>query len=376
MEGRVLITDDDPAIQKVLTLGLSRAGFETRVASAGQLAVDLLTGGEFEPDCILLDIRMTGLTGLDVLPILKRERPLTPVIMLTALVDLDAGIQSMKRGAFDYLVKPVQKADVIDAIRKAIRYRDLLVENERLAAENREYQAYLELKVEERTAELFSAYRKLQKVNLETVRVLAETIEAKDPYTRGHCNRVRLLAVRLYDAVRPDSKDPNEREILEYGALLHDIGKIGIPEGLLHKNGRLTDEEVRIFNQHPTIGANILKEVEFFRPCLPIVRSHHEWHDGHGYPDGLKGDEIDFLVKIVSVADAFDAMTSTRPYRLALPVDRALGELSAGKGVQFDPELVDLFLGRKAYLAVQRASYDEAGSRNLVSTRRNSEGRS
>jgi len=373
MEGRVLITDDDPAIQKVLTLGLSRAGFETKVASTGQQAVDLITGRAFEPDCILLDIRMAGLTGLDVLPILKRERPLIPVVMLTALVDLDAGIQCMKRGAFDYLSKPVQTANVIETIRKAMRYRDILVENERLAAENREYQAYLELKVEERTEELFSAYRKLQKVNLETVRVLAETIEAKDPYTRGHCNRVRLLAVRLYDQVK---NDPKEREILEYGALLHDIGKIGIPEGLLHKEGRLTDEEVRIFNQHPTIGENILRKVEFFRPCLPIVRSHHEWYDGQGYPDGLKDDRIAFLVRIVSVADAFDAMTSTRPYRLALPVDRALGELFAGKGKQFDPELVDLFLDKEAYLAVQRTSQDEAGSRNWTSTRMNSEGRS
>ncbi len=373
MEGRILITDDDPAIQKVLTIGLAREGFETRVAATGQQAVDLITGGTFEPDCILLDIRMAGLTGLDVLPILKRERPLTPVIMLTALVDLDAGIQCMKRGAFDYLVKPVQKTEVIEAIRKAMRYRNVLLENERLAAENREYQAYLELKVEERTQELFSAYRKLQKVNLETVRVLAETIEAKDPYTRGHCNRVRLLAARLHDAAR---NDPKEREILEYGALLHDIGKIGIPEVLLHKDGRLTDEEVRIFNQHPTIGENILREVEFFRPCLPIVRSHHEWYDGQGYPDGLKGDEIAFLVRIVSIADSFDAMTSTRPYRRALPVERALGELRSGKGNQFDPELVDLFLGKEAYLAVQRVTSDEEDSKNWVSTRMNSEGHS
>ncbi len=352
MAERVLITDDDPAIQKVLTLGLSRAGFETAVASTGRQAVDLISGGGFEPDCILLDIRMVGLTGLDVLPMLKEARPLTPVIMLTALADLDAGIQSMKRGAFDYLVKPVLSAHVIEAIHRAIRYRNVLVENERLAAENREYQAYLEMKVEERTGELFSAYRQLQKVNLETVRVLAETIEAKDPYTRGHCNRVRLLAVRLYDET---ASDPKEREVLEYGALLHDIGKIGIPEALLHKEERLTAEETRILNQHPTIGENILSTVEFFRPCLPIVRSHHEWYDGRGYPDGLKGEEIARLVRIVSVADAFDAMTSTRPYRQSLGVERALAELAAGKGVQFDPELVELFLAREAYRAVQPA---------------------
>ena len=311
----------------------------------------------FDPDCILLDVRMAGISGLDALPILKTSRPLTPVIMLTALTDLEIGIESMRRGAFDYLTKPIHKAQLVEAARKAIHYREVMVTNERLERENREYQSFLELKIEERTAELFSAYQKLQKTNLTTVKVLAETIEAKDPYTRGHCNRVRMLSESLYRHIGNDEK---ERDVLEYGSLLHDIGKIGVREGLLNKNGKLTAEEIQAFNQHPIIGENILSSVEFFRPCLPIVRSHHEWYNGQGYPDGLRGGEIGLLVRIVSIADAYDAMTSTRPYREALPAEEALKRLVLGKGTQFDPEFVDLFIRYSVHEGLTSARSAEA----------------
>jgi putative two-component system response regulator len=258
----------------------------------------------------------------------------------------------MRRGAFDYLLKPVDRAELVETIRKACRYRDLLLENERLARENFEHQQHLEMKVEERTAQLFDAYTKLQQTNLDTVRVLAETIEAKDHYTRGHCNRVRLLSVELYRHFNPKEQD---LEVLEYGSLLHDIGKIGIPEQLLNKNGRLTEEEQAVFNQHPVIGASILATVDFFKPCLPIVRNHHERFDGSGYPDGLEGNDIDELVRVVSIADSFDAMTSTRPYRTALPLDHALAELRRGRGTQFDPGLVDLFVEDRCYEALKDA---------------------
>ena len=350
MRERILIVDDDPAIQKVLDIGLTDSGFFTKVTKSAVEALERLRAREFLPDCIVLDVRMPGMSGLEAIPHIKELDEKVQIIMLTATTDLEIGIEAMKRGAFDYLVKPVHRAELVETIGKALRYRGLLRENERLARENQEYQKLLEMKIEERTAELFTAYRQLQQTNMDTVRMLAETIEAKDHYTRGHCSRVRFLSAELYSRI--ESAKP-EIEILEYGALLHDIGKIGISEQLLNKNGRLTDEEYRIFAAHPVIGENILKTVDFFQPCLPIVRSHHEWYNGNGYPDGLSGNEIDPLVRIVSIADSFDAMTSNRPYRKALPLSVAIGELRNGKGVQFDPDFVEIFVESGVYEAVE-----------------------
>jgi putative two-component system response regulator len=342
----ILLIDDDPGIQKTLRLLLEKAGFTVRVAGDGSAALEILDTGGFTPDCILLDIRMPRMEGTEVLPRVRERAPMVPVIMLTAMTELEIAVETMRNGAYDYLTKPVRKVRLIETINKALKYREILLENDRLTRENQEYQRSLERKVEERTHELFLAYEKLKATNLETVKVLAETIEAKDHYTRGHCNRVRILSTHLYKCVDPESPD---LRTLEYGALLHDIGKIGIAEHLLHKTGSLSSEEREVFQAHPRIGETILKNVEFFTPILPIVRNHHEWYDGNGYPDGIHGEEINLLTRIVSVVDAFDAMTSDRPYRPALPLDVALGELERGRGTQFDPKLVDHFLRHRIF---------------------------
>ena len=346
---RILLVDDDTGIQKVIRLLLENAGFDVAVAASGQDALDIISGGTFEPDCIILDIRMPGMPGTEVLPRLKKLLPKSPVIMQTALSDIETGLEAMRGGAFDYLVKPAMKAEIIETVKKALAYRNLLLENERLESENREYQHSLEAKVQDRTRQLNEALSRLQKTNLETVRVLAETIEAKDPYTRGHCNRVRQISLEM---TRHLDLSDGEIEILEYGALLHDIGKLGISEGILHKETRFTPEEVEILRAHPIIGENILKTVEFFKPCLSIVRHHHEWYNGGGYPDGIREDNIDILIRIVSLSDAFDAMTSDRPYRKALELDKASEELIRGSGTQFDPELVDLFFREEVHLSL------------------------
>lgn len=350
MKEKILIVDDDPAIQKVLDIGLTDSGFFTKVSKSAVEALDMLRVKKFRPDCVILDVRMPEMSGLEAIPHLKEIDRKVQIIMLTATTDIGTGVEAMKRGAFDYLVKPVHRGELVETIGKALRYRALLLENERLAQENREYQKLLEMKIEERTAELFTAYRQLQQTNMDTVRMLAETIEAKDHYTRGHCRRVRLLAAELYAKV--EAAMPRI-EMLDYGALLHDIGKIGISEQLLNKNGRLTEEEYQIFAGHPVIGENILKTVEFFRPCLPIVRSHHEWYNGKGYPDGIAGDAIDPLVRIVSIADSYDAMTSNRPYRRALPLSVAIEELQKGRGIQFDPEFVEVFVENRVFDVLQ-----------------------
>ena len=346
MSKNILLTDDDPGIQKPLGRLLEKAGYHVRTASDGRAAVETLDDNEFSPDCILLDIRMPRMEGTEALSLIREKVPLVPVIMLTAMTDLETAVDTMRKGAYDYLTKPVRREQLIETVKKALQYRKILLENERLTRENREYQKGLERMVEERTRELHDAYEKLKTTNLETVKVLAETIEAKDHYTRGHCNRVRILSRRLYESAT--ARGPELRTI-EYGALLHDIGKIGISEKLLHKTASLTEEERSIFEMHTNIGETILQNVEFFTPCLPIVRNHHEWYDGNGYPDGLAGDAISLATRAVSIVDSFDAMTSDRPYRTALPVEEALTRLEQGKGSQFDPKLVDLFLEKRIY---------------------------
>jgi putative two-component system response regulator len=344
--GKVLIVDDDHTIIKIVGISLEKAGFEIKSALNGPKALELLHRKTFIPDCVLLDYRMPEMSGIEVLETLKDEYPLIPVIMLTALTDLEVAVETMKAGAFDYVVKPVRKVHLTETVKKALRYRDILIENEWLANENEEYRRSLEIKVAKRTHELIQAYKKLKQTNMETVRLLAETIEAKDPYTRGHCNRVRLLSSKIAHNIGV-SKD--KIEILEYGALLHDIGKIGVSETLLNKHEKLTEQERRCFQMHTVIGEHILSTVELFQPCLKIIRSHHEWHNGSGYPDEIKGKEIDLSAKIVTIADAFDAMTSTRPYREALPVEAALLEIMNGQGKQFDPAIVNVFINNELY---------------------------
>ncbi|QEN08085.1 response regulator [Oceanispirochaeta crateris] len=347
MFNRVFIIDDDSAIRKVLQIQLENSGFSVGLAISGEDALEILNQGAFKPDCIFTDIRMPGISGLELLPILKDRLPLVPVIMLTAHTDLDTGLSAMRLGAYDYMTKPMRRQDLLANIHKALDYRAVLFENERLTRESLKYQETLEQRVKDRTQELFKAYQRLKDTNLATVRVLAETIEAKDPYTRGHCNRVRMFSRETALHLGLDSETI---EILEYGALLHDIGKIGIPESLLHKQMALDAHEISVFEEHPIIGENILKLVDFFTPCLGIVRHHHEWYDGTGYPDKIKGQETEVITRIVQITDAYDAMTSNRPYRSALAEEFALEELKRGRGTQFDSEIVDLFISKNVYL--------------------------
>jgi putative two-component system response regulator len=353
MNERILVVDDDPAMQKVLPLTLEKAGFVPEVAREGFAALEAIEKLGTTLGCILLDVRMPGLDGIEVLTRLKRQITTIPVVMLTALDDIDTAVETMRLGAYDYIVKPVRKDALVETVKKAVQYRHVLIENQKLALENEEYQRSLEIKVDERTRELTEAYGKLKKTNIQTVKVLAETIEAKDPYTRGHCTRVRSLSL---ETARALGLGKVQVETLEYAALLHDIGKIGISEALLFKKGPLTEEERATFRLHPVIGENILKEVEFFREILPVVRHHHEWYNGKGYPDGSRGKDVEILSRIVSIADAFDAMTSNRPYRKALKLETALKELNRGAGTQFDPDIVEIFMKEQIFSLISIVS--------------------
>jgi len=342
----IFVVDDDSAIRKVLSLGLERLGYKVTLATNGQEALEMLSSGNVDPDCVLLDIRMPLLSGREALPKIRELMPLTPVVMLTAYNDLTTGLDAMKNGAFDYLVKPSRLEQIADTLAKAIRYRDIMREKFELDKKKEEYRLSLEKSIQTTALELNETYQKLKVANMQTVQALAETIEAKDQYTQGHCERVKNLSLNL---ARELGLPSSLTEALEIAAILHDIGKIGIPERILNKSGPLAPEENEIIKMHPIIGAQILSTVEFFAHAINGVRHHHERWDGSGYPDGIAGADIDPLARIIALADTFDAMAQSRPYRKALPMEEILDEIRLQRSKQFAPEVVDVFFDAKLY---------------------------
>lgn len=347
----IFVIDDEEPIRKVLNTHLSREGFGVVQSSGGLAVFDLL--GESSFDLLICDITMPEVDGIRVLEFVRETFPLVPVVMLTGLTDISIAIDVMKKGAFDYVMKPVRKDELMNVIRKGLVHRDLLVRNKELEVENRQYQIFLEQKVRERTKELNSkamelqkAYGVLKSMNIQFVNVLAETIEAKDRHTRGHCNRMRRICVELG---RLAGLTPDELEVLEYASLLHDLGKIGVNEAILNKEGPLTQEECCRIKEHAEIGEKILRGIPMMEFVSTIIGSHHENFDGTGYPRRKKGFEIPVEARIIAVADLFDAMRSDRPYRNGLALDVVLEEMKRVAGTQLDPALVELFIGNAVY---------------------------
>lgn len=348
---RIFVIDDEEPIRKVMNTHLNKEGYSVVQSRGGSGVFSDLESSAF--DLVICDIRMPDVDGVQVLDFIKRNYETVPVIMLTGLTDVSTVIEVMKKGAFDYLMKPVKKEDLMVVIRKALVHRDLLVRNKELELENREYQLFLEQKVRERTKELNSkamelqkAYGHLKTMNIQFINVLAETIEAKDRHTRGHCNRMRRLCVELG---RLKGMSPEELEMLEYASLLHDLGKIGINETVLNKPGPLTEDECEHIKEHPEIGEKILQGIPLMEPVARIIVSHHENFDGTGYPKNLKGEEIPLPARIISVADIFDAMSSDRPYRKGLRIDIVLEEMMRVAGTQLDPGLVSMFIENRLF---------------------------
>jgi putative nucleotidyltransferase with HDIG domain len=265
--------------------------------------------------------------------------PKMMVIMVTAYPEIDTAVEAMRLGAYDFIIKPADLDLVILSVKKAL-------ERKRLEEEVEVYHKNLERFVKERTAKLQEAYWTLKKAHLESVKVLAEAIDAKDPYTRGHSDRVKKMSLRLALSI---GLTEDKLEILEYGALLHDIGKIGINDGILQKSGTLSTEEYQLIQEHPLIGVKIVEGIEFFKDKIPMIRNHHEHFDGSGYPDGLIGEVIPLEARIIAIPDAFDAMTSLRPHRPPMPLEDALVEMEKGKSKQFDPKILEIFLREKIY---------------------------
>jgi response regulator RpfG family c-di-GMP phosphodiesterase len=322
---RCLVVDDEPRLRRVLVRLLEGEGFRCTEAGSG---VEALAQLELQPVPLLIsDLRMPEMDGVTLLREVTARWPETAVIVVTAVAEVESAVACLQMGALDYVAKPFHLDEVRARVTQALDKR-------RLIQENRSYQHHLEERVEAQA-------RRIEELFLEGVHALVHALEAKDGYTRGHSMRVSNYSVSIACAMELDK---DLVDTIALGAELHDLGKIGVSESVLHKAGKLSEEEYRHIMEHPVIGARILGPLMRDAPgALAIVRSHHERVDGKGLPDGLTGAAIPFEARVVTVADAFDAMTSVRPYRPSLSVANAMAELEEGKGIQFDPAIVDAF---------------------------------
>lgn len=329
---RILVIDDDQAIRFFLQKRLSEAGYVTDVAEDGLQATQMLRQGIYQ--LAVCDVRLPDTDGLDILRNARQGDDDLAFIMVTAVTDVNVVIPTLKAGAYDYLVKPFNVEEVLLSIERALEKRSLKIEN-------RLYQQTLESRVLERTRELVKKNRDLSNLLLNTIESLVSTLEAKDTYTEGHSWKVALLAASLG---RRLNLEPTAVENISLAGLLHDIGKIGVKDSILNKASKLTPAEYDHIRRHPVIGEKILAPIEPLRVLLPCVRHHHEWWNGTGYPDGLVADKTPLEARILTIADAYDAITSERAYRPARSRIEALDIISDASGKQFDPEFGKLFI--------------------------------
>ena len=322
----ILIVDDDRMNLRFAEHMLSTT-YNVVMANSYEEALDYLS--KELPALALLDVHMPGKNGFELLAEIRKMKNCNdlPVVFLTADSDRETEVRVFKEGAQDYIQKPLVPEVVLERIKRILSLRKL--------------QVSLESEVERRTLELEESRHKLQVLSLQVVKTLASTIDAKDRYTNGHSSRVAKYSREI---ARRVGKPVEFQDEIYFVALLHDIGKIGVPDNILNKNSKLTDEEYETIKQHPSIGVEILKNITGM-PNIEIgAHYHHERFDGKGYPEGLAGYAIPEIARIIAVADAYDAMTSRRSYRSALPQSAVRSEILRGRGMQFDPDFVDVML--------------------------------
>jgi putative nucleotidyltransferase with HDIG domain len=285
-------------------------------------------------DLVISDQRMPGRTGLELLQEVRRLYPSIAFMMITADSDIRLGVEAMKKGAADYLIKPFQLDAVLASLNRAL-------EMKRMELELENYRQNLERMVEERTRQLEAARRRIEMTYDETLEALGAALDLRDTETAGHSLRVTRYCQEIARALGVDG-DPLKQ--ITRGAFLHDIGKIGVPDSILLKEGKLTPEEMAVMQSHARIGYDLVSRIAFLAAAAEIVLTHQERFDGAGYPQGLAGEEIPLGARIFAVADTLDAMTSDRPYRRALPFSAARAEVIRESGRQFDPKVVEAFL--------------------------------
>ena len=345
----VLFVDDEVNILKALQRLLRNEPMNVLTASRPEQAIDLLEREEVQ--VVVTDQRMPEMSGVDMLSGIRERNPNIVRMMLTGYTEMTIAVEAINRGEiFRLITKPWNDDELKATLRQAFDHYDLKREIKRLNQVTREQNfklqdmnKNLEAKVRERTRQLAEKNDELRTGYVQTVRALAEAIDAKDAYTRGHSERVGVYASRIARQLGL-RKEMIERVYIS--GILHDVGKIGVPDAIITKPARLTPEEYDEIKKHPEIGARILEPVEFLADVVPCVRHHHEWFDGSesGYPYRLRGDQIPLPSRVILVADTVEAMTSNRPYRNGLPLDVVIRELHKYSGSQFDPSVVEALM--------------------------------
>ena len=327
----ILIVDDDRQVREVLHQIFLGASYNCLLANDGRQGLEVFRTAR--PPLVVTDLKMPVMTGIELLREIRSADGDAAVIVLTGAADVKTAIDSLKLGAYDFIMKPVNVDELLIAAERALERRQLLIER-------REYQELLERRVVEATRDLAAAYRQLQETYRSTLEALGSALDTRDVGTEAHSRRVHGYALAT---AREHGMPELELPDLGHGVLLHDIGKIGIPDAILLKPGPLTAEEWRIMRRHPEIGKALIEKIPFLRGAVPVVWAHHEKWDGGGYPRGLRGEEIPLGARIFMVVDAFDAMTFDRPYSKAKPFDLAKGGIKRFAGSPLAPGVFETF---------------------------------
>ncbi len=327
MDYWILVVDDDVANLTVANRILSAEGMRVSCVKSGSSALKFLASNR--PDIILLDVHMPEMDGFETLERIRANENTfdIPVIFLTADNDNDTETRCLRSGAMDFVTKPFMTEVLLLRINH-------IVELTRL-------QADLAHEVEVKTREVINQQRKVEKMTVQIVMALSGAVDAKDTYTNGHSARVAEYSRRIAQLAGFSEQEQDDIYLI---GLLHDVGKIGIPDAIINKPSRLNDEEYAIIKTHPIMGEKILQRIEEFPRLVTGAKFHHERYDGKGYPDGLSGENIPVEARIIAVADAYDAMSSKRAYRGVIPQQQVREEVAKGKGTQFDPYFADIML--------------------------------
>lgn len=321
----LLVVDDEDSIRNALRKFLIQQGYEVATASSGEEALVILQRQKITG--MLLDVNMPGISGVELVPQIMELEPSIALLMLTAVNDATSAALCMQRGAFDYLIKPIDLGHLSRAIHHALQRRHTLMEGQQI-------NEWLKEEVASRVAERRVEQENQERISVATLEALVNALEAKDPYLRGHSARVADLSAMV--AAEYGCGDELV-ESVRTGGRLHDIGKIGIREEILNKQGPLTDEEYDHVKQHVTVGSQILAPLVHLKDVIAFVRSHHERWDGLGYPDRLKAEEIPLGARIVGAVEIFDALTTARPYQEKMPPDVAVERMRDLIGTVVDP---------------------------------------
>ena len=329
---RILVVDDELSVLSMISAILDHHGYEVHKASNAREAFAMLEQTNF--DLMLSDIVMPDGNGIGLLERTRSQQPQVPVVMVTAVHDISVGIDAMRRGAFDYLLKPLDPENLRRVVARALEHgRDL--------HQKHTYQENLEQVVRARTEMLRQAMEDLEHSYDVTLEALGDALDLKDSDGDGHAKRVTAYTIALSRAM---GMKPSSVRVVARGAFLHDIGKVAIPDEILRKPGALTHEQQEIMREHCARGSHILRKIPFLAEAAEIVFTHQEHYDGGGYPSGLRGNEIPIGARIFAVADALDAITSSKPYRSARSFNAAREEILRCSGTQFDPGVVEAFL--------------------------------